>query len=170
MKTIGYPAVLATCAAVLILFASERTSASDSFNLSGKYVEETKDRSEDISNLEVIQNNENIEFTRVKLGKRTVGHCPLNGSEGDYTGPDGRSGKCKAKLKPKYLIIESDEMTHPKLYAPTRIHRKEKWHLSSDAKTLTIEYDVGFPDLAPEVSWRMQGKISGTRKYKRTSP
>ena len=170
MKPIWYLSMLATCTAVLLLLVSEPASAKDSLNLSGKYTKETKDKSEGISNLEIIQNNENIDFIRVEFRKRTVGHCPLNGSEGDYTAPNGELGKCRAKLNPKYLLVESDVMTHPKLYAPTRIHRKEKWHLSSDAKNLIIEYDAGFPDLAPDVSWRLQGKISGALKYKRTSP
>src|SRR5438270_13749956 len=102
MERIGYVGLLATCTAVLILLVSQRTSASDSFDFSGKYVSE-QDAFGVISTLEVIQDNEGINITRMKLGKRTVSRYPLDGSDGEYMSPDGVSGKCKAKLKPKYL-------------------------------------------------------------------
>jgi hypothetical protein len=169
MERVGYSALLATCTAALILLVSEPASAIDSFNFSGKYVaEHQKGAFEDISTLEVIHNSDNIEFTRVELGIRTVGHCPLDGSEGDYTSSLGVSGKCKANLKPKYLILKSVFLTHPRHAPPLRVHRKEKWRLSADAKTLTIEYDETFPELPLDISSRML--ISGTVKYERTSP
>ena len=169
MKRIGYPpTMLATCTAVLILLVSERTSARDNLNFAGKYVEE-KAAFNDISTLEVVQSNQSVDITKVTLGKRTVGHCPLDGSEGDYT-PDGESGKCKATLKPKYLILECVVLPPHKHDPARRWHTKEKWRLSSDGKILTIDYDVEPLDLPPDMRWKLQGHISGTHKYKRTDP
>ena len=154
MKRIGYLWVV--CAALVITLMPERTSASDKLNFSVKYVVDQAKKSSEGENdsiLEVIQNDDSVEITRVELGKKTVSHCPVNGSDGDYTSPGGVSGKCKVQLKPKYLILESVVLARPQQTAsPLRIHTKEKWQLSADAKTLTIKSDVDFPDVPADIS------------------
>ena len=174
MKRIGYRAVWAVCAAVVLTLVSARSSASDKIIFSGKYVADQAKNSpegENASTLEVVQSDDSVEITRVELGKKTVSHCPLNGSDGDYTSPGGLSGKCKAQLKQKYLMLESVVLTRSQQAASSvRMHTKEKWQLSSDAKTLTIKSDVDFPDFPADISAAVAGTTSGTVKYKRTNP
>jgi hypothetical protein len=120
------------------------------------------------STLEAVQNEDSIEVTRVELGKRTTNRCPFNGAEGDYTSPGGVSGRCKAQLKAKHLILESVVVTRPQTTGPpVRMHTKERWQLSADAKTLTIKSDVDFPDFPSEISAAVSGTTS-TTKYTRT--
>ena len=173
MKRIGYLWVV--CAALVMTLMPERTSASDKLNFSGKYVVDQAKKSSEGENdsiLEVIQNDDSVEITRVELGKKTVSHCPVNGSDGDYTSPGGVSGKCKVQVKPKYLILESVVLTRPQQTAsPLRMHTKEKWQLSADAKTLTIKSDVDFPDVPADISAMVADRYaSGTVKYKRIDP
>lgn len=174
MKRIGYRALSAVCAVLVLTLASARSSASDKLNFSGKYVADQAKNSaegENTSTLEIVQSDDSVEITRVELGKKTISHCPLNGSDGDYTSPGGVSGKCKAQLKPKYLMLESVVLTRSQQAAsPVRMHTKEKWQLSSDAKTLSIKSDVDFPDFPADISAAVAGTTSGTAKYKRTSP
>ena len=162
------------CIALLILLVPERVVASDKPNFSGSYIAEREKKAssdETASTLEIVQNDESIEITRVERGKRTISRCPLNGSDGDYTSPNGVAGKCKAQLKPKYLIVEFLVVTHPQQApSPVRVHTKEKWQLSADAKMLTIKSEVDFPDFPSEVSAAVGGTTSGTAKYTRTSP
>jgi hypothetical protein len=174
MKRNAHLVLWAICAALVITLMPERTSASDKLNFSGKYVFDKGKKSDgqDASILEVDQNDDSFEITRVELGKKTVSHCPLNGSDGDYTSPGGMAGKCKVQLKPKYLILESVVLTRPQQAAPPlRIHTKEKWQLSADTKTLTIKSDVDFPDVPADISAMVADRYaSGTVKYKRIVP
>jgi hypothetical protein len=145
--------------------------AADKVNYSGKYSADrptVKSGVETDSTLEVVQNEDGIAVTRVELGKRTTSHCPLNRSEGEYTSPAGVSGKCKAQLKAKYLILDSVVVTRPQPTATVRMHTKERWQLSADGKSLTIKFDVDFPDFPSDISAAVAGDTSGTRKYTRT--
>ena len=145
--------------------------AADKVNYSGKYSADrptVKSGVETDSTLEVVQNEDGIAVTRVELGKRTTSHCPLNRSEGEYTSPAGVSGKCKAQLKAKYLILDSVVVTRPQPTATVRMHTKERWQLSADGKSLTIKFDVDFPDFPSDMSAAVAGDTSGTRKYTRT--
>jgi hypothetical protein len=173
MKRIVHPTLWATGAALLML-VPEPTAATDKLNFSGSYVaEQVKKASENesASTLEVVQKDEDVEIIRVELGKKTISRCPLNGTEGDYTSAGGVSGRCKAQLKPKYLIVESVVVTSlQQATSAVRVHTKEKWQLSADAKTLIIKSDVDFPDVPSDISAAMAGTTSGTAKYKRAGP
>jgi len=173
MKLLGYPALWVVCMTSLMLRPTH-AYASDKLNFSGKYVvEQRKNTSENTLTLEVIQTDDSIEITRVKRGTKTVSHCPLDGSYGDYAGAEG-VGRCKAQLKPKYLIIESDVLTPIALIqsqrppSQERMHTTAKWQLSSDAKTLIIKSDRELLNL-PAGSFSL-GNMSGTVKYKRVNP
>lgn len=141
-------------------------------NYSGKYSADRptiRSGVETESVLEVVQNEDSIEITRVELGKRMTSHCPFNGSEGGYMSPGGVSGKCKAQLKTKYLVLESVVVGRPQATAPPiREHTKERWQLSADRKSLTIKSDVDFPDFPADISAAVAGDTSGTIKYTRT--
>jgi hypothetical protein len=68
----------------------------------------------------------------------------------------------------KYLFLESVIVTRPQPTAsPVRIHTKERWQLSADAKSLTIKSDVDFPDFPAAISGAVAGDASTTRKYTR---
>jgi hypothetical protein len=172
MKKVFTLAASVACVALVIAWSAKTGLAADKVNYSGRYsVERMKTTSggESDSTLEVAQNEDSIEVTRVELGKRSTSHCPLNGSEGDYTSPGGVSGKCKAQLKPKYLVLESVVVGRPQPKSPpVRMHTKERWQLSADGKTLTIKSDVDFPDFPADISAAVAGDTSGTRKYTRT--
>jgi len=97
-----------TCAAwvatvgLAITWPAKIGLAADKVNYSGKYSADRptiKSGGETDSTLELIQKEDSLEVTRVELDKRTTSHCPFNGPDGDYTGPGGISGKCKAQLK-----------------------------------------------------------------------
>jgi hypothetical protein len=161
------------CIGLVMLWTASTGLAADKVNYSGKYSAErpkTTSDAETDSTLEVVQNEDSIEVTRVELGKRTTSRCPFNGSEGDYTSPGGASGKCKVQLKGKYLVLDSVVVARPQPTAPpVRMHTKERWQLSADAKTLTIKSDVDFPDFPSDISAAVAGTTSGTTKYTRTN-
>jgi hypothetical protein len=170
MKKILAFAAWVTAVGVVIAWATIGLAA-DKVNYSGKYSADrptVKSGVETDSTLEVFQNDDGIVVTRVELGKTTTSHCPLNGSEGEYTSPGGVSGKCKAQIKAKYLILESVVVTRPQRTAIVRMHTKERWQLSADGKSLTIKSDMDFPDFPADISAAVTGDTSGTRKYTRT--
>lgn len=146
---------------------TRRTFCGDDGRYSAQHVKGAPSGSPD-SVLEVVQSENDIGITRVESGKRTTSRCPFNGVEGDYTSPGGVVGKCKAQLKGKNLIVESIVLTHPQPRATVRMHTKERWQLSGDAKTLIIKSDVDFPDFPAGVSAAVAGDTSTTTKYTRT--
>jgi hypothetical protein len=160
-----------TAMGLAITWTAKIGLAAEKVNYSGKYSAERatiKSGVETESTLEVIQNEDGLEVTTVELEKRTTSHCPFNGREGDYMSPGGVSGKCKAQLKAKYLVLESVVVARPQSTAPPiRMHTKERWQLSADGKSLTIKSDVDFPDFPAGISAAVAGDTSGTRKYTR---
>jgi hypothetical protein len=163
---------LAACVAwvCLVVASSSLGLAADKLNYSGKYScqehKATSGGQKSDSTLDVVQNDDRIEITRVEQSKRTTSRCPLNGSEGDYTSPGGVSGKCKAQLKGRYLMLESVVVTRPQPTAPpVRMHTKERWQLSADSKTLIIKSDTDFPDFPADISAAVEA--SRTQKYSR---
>jgi hypothetical protein len=164
MKCISVVALLVA----MILSTSARPAlAGNATEYTGKYIAEPPKAASGPaeSALEVVQDENAIEITLMQSGKKTTSRCPLNGSEGDYTSPGGISGKCKAQLKDTNLIIESIVVTHPKPSTNVRVHTKERWRLSKDAKTLTIKSAVDFPDFPSSVSSAVSGNTSTTFKY-----
>jgi len=154
-----------------VAFSANTGLAADKVNYSGKYsIQAPKTASgESDSTLDVVQGTDSIEITTVRQGKRTSNRYPLNGSEGDYTSPDGVAGRCKAQLKDKYLVLESVTAIRPQPNVPPmRMHTKERWQLSADSKTLTVKSEVDFPDVPRDVSNIVGEYGSGTRKYSRT--
>lgn len=157
--------VLALACGVNVGLAADRTS------YSGKYLlQETKHGSgnKGDSTIEVVQTEDSIEITEVEQSARTTNRYPSNGSDGDYITSTGARGKCRAQITDKYLLLESVVATKPQPNAaPMRVHTKERWQLSKDAKVLTIKLDVDFPDAPSAVSTVVGESVSGTRKYLR---
>lgn len=142
--------------------------AEEQASFSGTYSEgPAKGKSADSthSTLEVVQSDQAIEISRVASGKNTTSKCPFDGTEGEYTSSGGVPGKCKAKLKGRDLLIESVVIARQPPGAPMRIHTKERWQLSKDAKTLTVKSEVDFPDAPAAVSSAIASGLSGTDKY-----
>ncbi len=167
MKHINLIVVLV---AVILSMPAKLALGADTTDYSGKYVVEQPKKGQSASaesTLQVVQNENAIEVTLSESGKTTTSHCAFGGSEGDYTSPGGVSGKCKAQLKGKNLIIESVVVTHPQATSNVRVHTKERWQLSKDSKTLTIKSDVDFPDFPSGVSAAVSGDTSTTTKYTR---
>ncbi len=171
MKPVSSLAACLTCFCLAVALSADTGIAADQVNYSGKYSlrgQKGASGGETEATLNVVQNEDSIEITRIEQGRKTTNRYSLNGSEGDYTSPGGVSGKCKAQLKDKYLVLESVVAAKPQPNAPaTRMHTKERWQLSADSKTLTIKSDVDFPDAPPAVSSMVGGYGSGTQKYTR---
>jgi hypothetical protein len=170
-KQISNLVACAACVGFLVACSGTPGMAADKANYSGKYsLQERKTASGNKidSTIEVVQSDDHIEITRMEQGRRMTNRYPLNGSEGAYTSPGGLAGKCKAQLKDKYLVLESEVTSKPSPNAPpVRIHTKERWQLSSDSKTLTVKSQVDFPDAPRDVSSVVGESVSGTQKYTR---
>ena len=172
IKQISTVAAFVTCVALVVAWSANTGLAADKVNYSGKYSlqgRKTASGSESDSTLDVVQNEDSIDITRAADGKRMTNRYPLNGSEGDYTSPGGVSGKCKAQLKGKYLVLESVVVRRPQSSSPpVRIHSRERWQLSADSNILTIKSDVDFPDYPGDISTAVGAYGSSTQKYTRT--
>jgi|ERR1035438_5240488 hypothetical protein len=169
MKRIFMLVAYITCVGLALAWPAKSGLAADKVTYSGTYSTARPGKAPKGSDvtLEVVQNEDSIEITRVKLGKRTTSRCPFNGSEGDYISPGGSPGKCKAQLKEKYLVLEAIVVTSLQPTAPpVRMHTKERWQLSPDGKSLFIESAADFPDMGAGSAG--MGLQPVTRKYTRT--
>ena len=109
------------CLGFLVACSGTPGMATDKANYSGKYSlqgRKTASGNKIDATIEVVQSDEHIEITRVEQGSRTTNRYPLNGSEGAYTSPGGLAGKCKAQLKDKYLVLESEVTSKPSCAHP----------------------------------------------------
>jgi hypothetical protein len=50
-----------------------------------------------------------------------------------------------------------------------REHERERWALSADSKTLTVQTDVDFPDVRADVSALVGASVTGKQKYIRVA-
>jgi len=168
------------CVAFVVACTVATGLAADNANYSGRYSlqsgtytfqgRKTASGSDTDSTLEVVQNADSIEITRVEKGKTTTNRYPLKGLEGDCTTPTGVAGKCKAQVKNKYLELESIVAVHPKVngytFVPPRF--KERWQLSAESKTLTVKSWVDFPNAGGDAPSVLLGAHDPrTQKYKR---
>jgi hypothetical protein len=169
MKQIFNFLVCIVCIGVVMAWSADTTLAADKADYSGKYSlrfgKPVSGNDADLV-LDVVENEDSIEITRVEQGRKTTNRYPLNGSDGGCTSPSGISGRCKAQLKGKFLLVESVVAIRPQPTAsPVRVHTKERWQLSSDSKTLTIKSYVDFPDFPAGISAAVNA--SGTEQYTR---
>ena len=139
-------------------------------NFTGKYAPQAKKQSATDPVLEVVQSLDGVEVTRTYDGKRLTNRYPLGGGDGDYMSSGGIPGKCKAQIKGKQLILESVVTMRPPAQGPAmRKHERERWALSADSKTLTVQTDVDFPDVRADVSALVGASVSGKQKYSRVA-
>jgi hypothetical protein len=145
--------------------------AGDSLAYTGKYSSiDKKAAADDEVTLEIVQTAASLEVTQTYKGKPNTNRYPFDGSEGDYVTPSGIRGKCKAQVKGKQLILEWWVAVQPSGSArPVREHTRERWQLSGDARILTIQTDVDFPDFPSGISAAIAGDTSGKEKYARVS-
>ena len=154
----------------LILLFSVCAFSADTPNFTGKYAPQAKRSPATESVLEVVQSVDSVEVTRTQDGKRLTNRYPLGGGDGDYMSSGGIPGKCRAQIKGKQLILESVVTTRPQAQGPAmREHERERWELSSDSKILTVQTDIDFPDVRPDVSAVVGGSVSGKQKYVRVT-
>jgi hypothetical protein len=159
--------------ALAIMWLSILCLAAIPANFSGKYslLENGKNASPNPEpNLFVVQTADSIEVTKVENGKKIVNTYPLDGAEGDYITSSGVKGKCKAKFKGSNLILESAVVNRVQMQGhpstPVRMQTKEQWQLSSDAKLLSVKWEVSFPDFADMAA---AVNKSGKEKYIRVA-
>jgi hypothetical protein len=176
MKHVRSLLALVACTGSAIACSANLALAEETANYSGKYSiqqgNHASDKQSD-STLEVVQNRDRIEITRVEMGQRTTNSYSLDGSEADCTQPGGVPSRCKGQLKEEHLVLESITVTNPR-WAPSRVHVRSRWQLSADNKTLTIKTDIDFPNLAPNMrlglspySPQLAPYEPGTTKYAR---
>jgi hypothetical protein len=96
--------------------------------------------------LEVVQTATAIEVTKVRNGQRFVNAFSLDGTEGICNDPGGNTVKCKGQFKGKYLYLDSLVIVQPKGGPTIQTHTIERWELSADLRTLTIQNDVETTD------------------------
>ena len=75
MKRKCFSGALPACAAMLLTCLANLAHASDKLNFSGKYIVESAKNTpggESDSTLEIVQNDDSIEITRLELGKKTI--------------------------------------------------------------------------------------------------
>jgi hypothetical protein len=151
-----------------LLLLSLCAFSADAPNFTGKYAAQAKNVSANDQTLEVVQTADGVEVTQTYKGKRVTNHYPLGAGDAEYKSPGGAMGKCKAQLKGKQLFLESIVTTRPRAQGPLmRVHEKQRWQLSSDFETLTIQTDVDFPDVRSDVSALVGAGVSGREKYAR---
>jgi hypothetical protein len=156
--------------AALALFVSVGRAAPKQ-DYSGQYLLEVSkaQRGSPTSQRLVVQQSDNsVEVTMIDGDKKITNRFSLDSSEGPYTSPGAVTGKCKGKIDGGNLVLESVVVTKPQPFAPpVSIHTKERWHLSSDLKTLTVKSEVDFPG-SPEEAGIVTGTYaSGSRRYTR---
>ena len=144
--------------------------AASSLDFTGKYVHKGQKGNSDIDpevTLEVAQKNGAVEITREELGAKTTNRYALDNSEGDCLTPGDITGKCKARLKGKSLIVESVVLSDDHTSGnPVHVRTTQDWQLSSDAKTLTIRLYVDIQD-RPSSTGDSKGQSSDVEKYTR---
>jgi len=148
-KQISNIVACAVCIVVATLWSTKTGLAADKLNYSGKYSTQNSEsglRQRDGCNYRGGSERGEHRNHESGTGEKNYQSVPLNGAEGDYTSPGGVTGKCKAQLNDKYLVLESVVVARPNA-PPMRIHTKERWQLSADSKTLTIKSSVDFPDV-----------------------
>jgi hypothetical protein len=155
-------------ACLMTTFSAKLGLAADAQNYTGKYSLQERKNGLVISDsdIEVVQTENDLEVTTIHGGKRTTNRYPFDGSEADYVSPGGVPGKCKGQFKGRQLILDSTVASRPQPNAPiVRQHTKQRWQLSADSKTLTIQTDVDFPDVPASVSAAVAGDVSDKQKY-----
>jgi hypothetical protein len=161
---------LASSCVLSILLFSVCSFSGDAPNFTGKYALQAKKASATDPVLEVVQSVDSVEVTRHYKGERLTNRYPLGGGDGDYMSSGGIPGKCKAQIKGKQLILESVVTMRPQPQGPAmREHERERWELSADSKTLTVQTDVDFPDVRADVSAVVGESVSGKQKYVRVA-
>ncbi len=92
--------------------------------------------------LDVVQSATTVQVTKVRNGRKFVNTLSLDGTEGVYNDPSGITGKCKGHFKGRYLYLDSLVIVRPKGGPTIQGRTIERWGLSTDLKTLTIQTDV----------------------------
>jgi hypothetical protein len=161
--------VCAAWVSVMMAWSAEPGLPADAPNYTGKYSLQERKNAPVSSDpeVEVVQTESDVQVTTTSGGNRTTNRYPLNNSEGDYVSPGGVPGKCKARFKGSQLILESMVVTHPQPNVPVRMHIKERWELSKDSKTLTIQTDIDFPDMSAAISSAVTENSPEKQKYVR---
>jgi len=161
--------ICATCVALVTTTGATNALAGETPNYAGRYsLQDKKGTPGSNTTLEVAQRENSVEVTRNEQGKKVTNRYPLDGSEGEYISPGGLRGTCRAQWKGKQLIIESLVETRVQgAPHPVHEHTKERWQLSADSKTLTIQTDVDFPDFPADISAAVAATTSGKEKFVR---
>ena len=132
------------CASVLW---GPRLSAAERPDFSGTYTLKAKDN-HTRGTLRVAQTDNAVEIARVTDGEPSTYQLRLDGTEAPYVSPGGARGTCAARLKGKSLLLDMTVTARPQANGPVvQMRTRERWSLSSDAKTLTIRNDVDFPNM-----------------------
>jgi hypothetical protein len=97
--------------------------------------------------LRVIQGDPSVQISALKDGSLYDYYdVKLDGTQASYRSPGGLSGICRAQLKRRSLVLDTLVTARPIGGSPlVQVHTRERWTLSSDGRTLTIQRDVDSP-------------------------
>lgn len=100
--------------------------------------------------LHITQTDSSIEIVKDVDRQKCISKFKLDGSEGVYTASSGQQGPGKAQMRGHALIIDGTVTHLESTNTGMLIHSHEKWELSGDGKTLTVNVHVDFPKSALE--------------------
>jgi hypothetical protein len=95
--------------------------------------------------LHIAETESSIEITKTVEGRKYVNKFRLDGSEATYTTSSGQQGTGKAQFRGRSLVVDGSVAHLESTSAGMQIHIREKWELSSDGKTLTVNVHIDFP-------------------------
>lgn len=132
-----------------LLLLAALTAATENTDFSGSYtLTKIKGGSSGLGpkkgnvwSLDVTQTSTGVQVTRVRSDQRLVNTFSLDGTEGVYKDHDGTTGKCKGHFKGRGLYLEWFLIVRPPGGPTMQSHMIERWELSADLRTLTIQND-----------------------------
>ena len=126
--------------------AAERTDFSGSYTLTKTKGADFQPQKNTVWTLDVVQSVSTVQVTKVRNGRKFVNTFSLDGTEGVYNDPSGITGTCKGHFRGRYPYLDSLVIVRHKGGLTIKGHTIERWELSADLRTLTIQTDVETSD------------------------
>ena len=125
-----------------IVVADDRPDFSGSYRLTKSTLVPDYPAKGNKRTLEVVQAAASMLVTIVRTSGSVANKFSLDGTPGAYIDPSGVGGKCKGHFKGRVLYLDAFIATRVNGGGPKiEVHTTERWELSSDAKTLTINIE-----------------------------
>ncbi len=152
-------------AGLLVLGLSACGFAAGTVDYSGTYQSRTsqRDKTADVETIYVVQDASSIEIDRALEGKTRTEHYALDGAKAAVTNADGFGGTGHVQFKDGVMVVETMFAGRMSADDPVvKIHTVERWRLSEDGKSLTIEAKTDFPGMSRKLSGVIDGNSHTT--------